>query len=150
MIHDTEWSPGLVCWALSGSFLPAMCNQTSCAQVHELLKGHCGDNQEVNIVFMITHILYPSCFCEIWALCVSWITYDHLYFAPSLACWSLSGSLVPATVYHVPNCMSCQKAIVVITRTVPSFHDYIYIRIHFKKDTFHRTTLQACTINQTK
>ena len=20
-----------------------------------------------------------SCFCEIWALCVSWITYDHLY-----------------------------------------------------------------------
>ena len=27
---------------------------------------------------MITSILYPS-FCEIWALCVSWITYGHLY-----------------------------------------------------------------------
>ena len=31
------------------------------------------------IVFMITYILCSSCFCEIWALCVSWITYDHLY-----------------------------------------------------------------------
>ena len=26
-----------------------------------------------------TYILHPSCFCEIWALYVSWITYDHLY-----------------------------------------------------------------------
>ena len=25
------------------------------------------------------YILRPSCFCEIWALWVSWITYDHLY-----------------------------------------------------------------------
>ena len=31
-------------------------------------------------VFMITHILRPSCCYEISALCVSWITYDHLYF----------------------------------------------------------------------
>ena len=28
---------------------------------------------------MITYILRSSCFCEIWALCVSLITYDHLY-----------------------------------------------------------------------
>ena len=45
-------------------------NRTSCAQVHEP-GGH--------IVFMITYILCSSCFCEIWALCVSWITCDHLY-----------------------------------------------------------------------
>ena len=31
------------------------------------------------IVFMITYMLCPSCFCEIWELCVSWITYDHLW-----------------------------------------------------------------------
>ena len=37
-----------------------------------------------------------SCFCEIRALCVSWITYDHFYYAPWLACWALFGSLVPA------------------------------------------------------
>ena len=36
-----------------------------------------------------------SCFCEIWALCVSWINYDHLYYAPCLASWALFGSLVP-------------------------------------------------------
>ena len=35
--------------------------------------------------FMATHALgdmmyiHPSCFCEIWALCVLWITSDHLY-----------------------------------------------------------------------
>ena len=29
---------------------------------------------------MITYILRPSCFCEIWALRVSWITYHHLWF----------------------------------------------------------------------
>ena len=32
---------------------------------------------------MITYMLHSSSFCEIWALCVSWITYDHwwpLYF----------------------------------------------------------------------
>ena len=27
---------------------------------------------------MITYILRSSCFCNIWALCVSWVTYDHL------------------------------------------------------------------------
>ena len=37
-----------------------------------------------------------SCFCEIWALCVSWITHGHLYYALCLTCWALFGSLVPA------------------------------------------------------
>ena len=32
-----------------------------------------------HIVVMIAYMLRSSCFCEIWALCVSWITYDHLY-----------------------------------------------------------------------
>ena len=35
-------------------------------------KAHC-------FVFMITYLLWPSCFCEIWALCVSWITYGRLW-----------------------------------------------------------------------
>ena len=28
------------------SLVPAMCNHTSCAQVHELRQSHCGDNRE--------------------------------------------------------------------------------------------------------
>ena len=28
---------------------------------------------------MITYMLRPSCFCEIWALCESWITYIYIY-----------------------------------------------------------------------
>ena len=58
---------------------------------HRVLKSHRG-----HIVFMTTCILRPSCFCEIWALCVSWIIYDHLYYAPSVSCRALFGSLVPA------------------------------------------------------
>ena len=46
-------------------------------------------------------ILCLSCSCEIWALCVSWISYDHLYYAPSLAFWALFDSLVPAMFNHI-------------------------------------------------
>ena len=34
------------------------------------------------------------------------------------------------TVHHVPKCMSCHKAIVVITGRAHCFHDYIYICIY--------------------
>ena len=53
-------TPYLAYWALFGSLVPAICNRTSCAQVHELLQTHCGDNR-VNgghIVFMITYNIY--------------------------------------------------------------------------------------------
>ena len=34
---------------------------------------------------------------------------------------------VATHVHHVPKCMSCHKAIVVITGRAHCFHDYIYI-----------------------
>ena len=37
------------------SLLLAMCNGTTCAQVHELPRKHCWDNQEGRIVFMILY-----------------------------------------------------------------------------------------------
>ena len=49
-----------------------------------------------HIVFMIACKSSSYCFCEIWTLCASWITYDRLYYVPCLACWALFGSLVPA------------------------------------------------------
>ena len=47
-IHNIHlyYAPCLTCWALFGSLVPAMCNRTSCAQVHELPRSHCGDNLE--------------------------------------------------------------------------------------------------------
>ena len=33
------------------------------------------------------------------------------------------------TVHHVPKCMSCHKAIVVITGRAHCFHDFIYITL---------------------
>ena len=35
------------------------------------------------------------------------------------------------TVHHVPKCMSCHKAIVVITGRAHCFHDFIYITLVF-------------------
>ena len=45
---------------------------------------------------MFAYILRPSCFCEIRAVCVLWITDDHLYYPPSLDSRVLFCSLVPA------------------------------------------------------
>ena len=36
-------------------------------------------NRGAHLVFMIGYILCSSCFCQVWALYVLWITYDHLY-----------------------------------------------------------------------
>ena len=35
------------------------------------------------------------------------------------------------TVHHVPKCMSCHKAIVVITGRAHCFHDYIFTYIYY-------------------
>ena len=45
--------------------------------------------------------------------------------------WPLFGLLVPAmcNVHHVSNCMSCHKAIVVITGRTHCFHDNIYVML---------------------
>ena len=44
-------------WALFGSWIPTMCNSTSCAQVQELLWTHHGDNRECTLDLLITHII---------------------------------------------------------------------------------------------
>ena len=46
-------------------------------------------NQEGTLFSMITYMLYPSCFCKIWALCVSW-----MYLNLSYNLCNLSRSLI--------------------------------------------------------
>ena len=36
-------------------------------------------NQEGTLFSVITYVLYPSCFCKIWALCVSWMYLNLSY-----------------------------------------------------------------------
>ena len=47
---------------------------TSCAQMLQLPQIHFGDNRA-----MITHVLYPSCFYQIWALCIVIYVYIIYY-----------------------------------------------------------------------
>ena len=54
-----------------------------------------------HIVLRIAYILRSTCFCEISALWVSWITYDQLYYALCVVCWELSSSLVPSMYNHI-------------------------------------------------
>ena len=52
--------------------------------IYSIMKTICPPGYHHN-GFVATHALgdmmyiHPSCFCEIWALCVLWITSDHLY-----------------------------------------------------------------------
>ena len=81
-----------------------------------------------HIVFIITYVLHPTCSDRPWALCISWITYHDLYYAPCFVCWAFLVHRYQqcVTLHHAPKCMSC-KAIVVITWRENCFHDYIYI-----------------------
>ena len=100
-------------------------NRSSYAKMHQLPQSHCGDNGK-DTLFSWFHICYAhlaSVRSEYF--CVSWITYDHLYYAPCFACWALFASLLPATLHlsmmycyiltvlHRLKCMSCYKVIVV-------------------------------------
>ena len=49
-----------------------------CISCHKAIVTTHGGHSEGHIVFMITYILCPSCFCKIWALCVSWTTYVYI------------------------------------------------------------------------
>ena len=52
-----------------------------------------------------------------------------------------------ATVYHVPKCMSCHKAIVVITLRVHCFHSYIYVYVHLAFVGFDHTVCRRSFMN---
>ena len=48
----------------------------SCTWAHDVQLHIAGTNEPKSAQY----ILHPSCFCEIWAFCVSWITYDLLLY----------------------------------------------------------------------
>ena len=104
-------------------------NHTSCAQVHELPQRHCDDNWEGRL-FSWFHIYYANLgFGRVLAPWVSRIIYGHLYYTPCFVCWRLLVHWFQqcVNVHYLPRCMSCHKAIVVITMRAHCFHDYIFI-----------------------
>ena len=67
-----QWFCGNSCtWAHDVRFMMCPCAWVATKPLWWQPGGH--------IVLMITYILRSSSFCEIWALCVLSITYDHLY-----------------------------------------------------------------------
>ena len=107
------------------------------------------DEHNIYVIMKTYLLLCSSCFCEIWALCVSWITYDHFYYTPCLACWALFDSSVPA----MCNRTSCTQVdellqshctvmitgghiVFMITYIHIYIYIYIYIYIHHKTISF--------------
>ena len=88
------------------------------------------DEHYVYVIMKTYMLLLSFCFCEIWALCVSWIICDRLYYTPSLACWTLFGSLVPA-MCNRKLCAQVHELLqshCVDNRGSHCFHDNIYIK----------------------
>ena len=48
---------------------------------------------------------------------------------PKMMCIVCPHEVHRVTVHHVPKCMSCHKAVMVITGRAHYFHDYIYITL---------------------
>ena len=70
------------------------------------------------VVFMVTYLLYLSCFGRVWSFCVLLISYDQLYYAPCFASWTL---LVHwhqqcVTVYHVSKWMMHELELWIATK----------------------------------
>ena len=63
-------------WACFGLLVPAMCNHTSCAQVHVLPKSHCGDNWDGKqiVIYIYIHI-------DIW---ISYHCLLSVYYFPEI------------------------------------------------------------------
>ena len=60
--------------------LPQWLCGNSCTWEHDVQLHIAGTNEPKECSRSYARIVRgPSCFCEVWALCVSWITYDHLY-----------------------------------------------------------------------
>ena len=108
-----------------------MLNRTSCAQVHELPQSHCGDIRE-RTFFSLLHLYYAH---------LASVRFEHSVCRGSLLTTiiTLLALLVEhflfywyqqcGTVHHVPKCISCHKASVVITGRAHYFHDYVYITV---------------------
>ena len=113
------YPPCFTCWTFFGSLVSATCKRTSCAKVHELSQSYCVDNQEETL-FSWLHIHYTN---------IGSSRFDHSSCRGSLItinvmllAWLVGHSLLHwyqlfVNTHHVPKCMSCHKAIVVITET---------------------------------
>ena len=55
--------------------------------------------------------------------------YHHNGFVVTHALGHMMYGTSCTTVHHVPKCVTCHKAIVVITGRAHCFHDYIYITL---------------------
>ena len=84
---------------------------------------------------MIPHILHPSCFCEIWTLCVSWITYDHIYIYVYIYIDIEVKLLVNYKVYHLYCRVSKRNILYNFWRTYSfiTFSMQIFVNILLRK-----------------
>ena len=119
----------LVCWALFGWLVPAMCNHISLAQVDELPQRYCGENQQSTLFLWLHIYIMPILF--LWDLSTLFVV-DHLWPLTLRSLLSLLNTLWFIGTSNVYPYIVCPNAwvtttIVMITGRTHCFHDYIYI-----------------------
>ena len=82
------------------------------------------------------YILRTSCFCEIWALCVSWTNYDHLYICIYIYCeccielasrsWSVLFTLISSLYIHSPLMLENKKVVVITVFLNKLYHRSLF------------------------
>ena len=83
-----------------------------------------------HIVFMMTYILCSSCFCEIWAFCVSWITYDHLHIYIYIYIYIYFMVAAPYIMYKTfQMCCYHQHACLLVCLSLPSA--YLSVKVQW-------------------
>ena len=137
MMHDTQCSN-----LTEARWLKYICNHEINVPSPLLPQWPCSDSYTwarcVQRANCFHYCIYIMPILLLWDLSTLWVM-DHfwplIYYAPCLACWALFVLFhwyqQCVTVRHVPKCMSCYKAIVVMTGRAHCFHDckYIYIYI---------------------
>ena len=84
-------------------------------------------NQEGTLFSMITYVLYPSCFCKISALCVSWVYLDLSYNLYNLSRCLISKrrSSIGQTLIKINNKVKWMIK-VLKTRNLPPISSYMH------------------------
>ena len=113
-------------------------SETSCAHALELQQRYLGDNRAMN-----AYVLYPSCFCEIWALSVSWYIKSFPYGKPrSSIPIHLRLVNLPSLKQCVDDCLfhvsvSCTIFFVLLTSYFNKVFQYYNLQLSLKASYLH-------------
>ena len=99
-------------------------------------------NQEGTLFTMITYVLYPSCFCKIWAVCVPWMYLNLSYNLCSLSLCLISKrrSSIGQTLTKIKHKVMWMIKVLKTRNSLPTssyMHSFLSTTTHLEKIRLH-------------